>query len=425
MEIKLNKKKVDCEIKSRLDALERANNYYKKRITDVKPINIIGKAYAYTYTEYELENNQYFFSEFKHVEIGEKVAINEDDYLVIEGKTINYCIFESCKFQHIKFVRCNFTGCRFINVNFYRTVFEECYFSTPIAEPGFNTTGDIFYVLTIFEKCIFLSDFMHCNLENGYYEKCSFTLVKYYNCNMKSLYMDTCAFSSVDIRDSDLSCAKFYHTDIFDIEISDDKCTKVNEETFFDYKIYAKRPQKGEMVQTESGWKKDNYDEMILEKSKTLRRVANLYEKNGYSSFSGEYFYRSKLVERKSIHGLKKMISTCGLLLCGYGERPLFTFVSIIVTILAFGFFYLFTGFKIDDTEYGVSQIIETWPNVLQIIKYYGHSVFFSITTFSTVGYGNYVPVGGISSFLAAIQMIVGVSLSALWTGCIFKKISR
>lgn len=119
------------------------------------------------------------------------------------------------------------------------------------------------------------------------------------------------------------------------------------------------------------------------------------------------------------------MISTGSLILCGYGERPLFTMVSMIVSILVFALIYMFTGFSTGNQQIFLNTVIEAWPHLTQILKYYGHSVFFSVTTFSTVGYGNYVPVGEISSCLAAVQMIIGISLSALWTGCVFRKIAR
>ena len=61
----------------------------------------------------------------------------------------------------------------------------------------------------------------------------------------------------------------------------------------------------------------------------------------------------------------------------------------------------------------------------IKVICDYGKCLFFSITTFSTVGYGNYVPLGICSMFVSGLHMFVGVSLCALWTGCIFRKISR
>lgn len=39
--------------------------------------------------------------------------------------------------------------------------------------------------------------------------------------------------------------------------------------------------------------------------------------------------------------------------------------------------------------------------------------------------YGNYVPLGAYSSLLAAVHMFMVVGLCALWTGCIFRKLSR
>ena len=62
---------------------------------------------------------------------------------------------------------------------------------------------------------------------------------------------------------------------------------------------------------------------------------------------------------------------------------------------------------------------------VMVVVCDYGKCLFFSVTTFSTVGYGNYVPLGTLSMIISGIHMIVGVSLCALWTGCIFRKISR
>ncbi len=62
---------------------------------------------------------------------------------------------------------------------------------------------------------------------------------------------------------------------------------------------------------------------------------------------------------------------------------------------------------------------------ILQVLYDYGKCVFFSITTFSTVEYGNYVPIGCVSMILSGLHMLIGVSLCALLTGCVFRKIAR
>ena len=426
MKIGLYFNDVTREIQSKLDVHTESEKYYKGVLKDAKPVEIKGKIrFAYSYTEYELNEDQYYFSSYSKVEIGKSVALCEEDYLVIEGKRINFCSFENCIFQNIRFIRCDFVGCKFNEVKFENTVFESCFFSRPYINNGKMNPNNIPYTPTFFTKCLFVSRFVDCDLGNNYFDRCSFTLSKFYNCDMNTMYMGMCVFSAVEIKDCILIGFKLFKSDILDICITDDKCSQVNEDTVFDCRIYAKRPKEGTPVQTESGWKKDNYDDMLLEKAKTLRRISSLYERNGYSAIAGEYFYQSKRTERKSLHGARKIISTGSLILCGYGERPLFTMVSMIVSILAFALAYMLTGFSTGNQDIFLNTVIEAWPNIIQIFKYYGHSVFFSVTTFSTVGYGNYVPIGEISSCLAAVQMIMGVSLSALWTGCIFRKIAR
>ena len=62
---------------------------------------------------------------------------------------------------------------------------------------------------------------------------------------------------------------------------------------------------------------------------------------------------------------------------------------------------------------------------ICNIISDLGKCMFFSVTTFSTVGYGNYVPLGTSSMIFSAIHMILGVGLCALWTGCMLRKLLR
>ena len=101
------------------------------------------------------------------------------------------------------------------------------------------------------------------------------------------------------------------------------------------------------------------------------------------------------------------------------------TLVCIGASIVLWALVYLLAGFEIDHEVLCLSELIASNSPITEIIKAFGHSLFFSITTFSTVGYGNYVPAGAFSLIASGVQMLVGVSLTALWTGCIFRKITR
>lgn len=426
MHIEIDRVIMDDELKTRFSERRESEEYYKGVITDVEPIAVEGKKTSeYSCSSYQLKEKQYYFSTFRNVEIGEPVALGEEEYLTICGKSIRYCVFENCKFQNVKFVSCNFAGCVFINCTLYPVVFENCYFSMPYIKPDGAGGIETFNIFTEFQKCFFSGRFEKCNLEYGYLHKCATSLTKFYDCNIHGIYIDTCALHSSELKDCDLISAKIYHTDILEITFVDDKGTKIDEETFFDYKLHSKKPKAGGEVTTEAGWKKPSYEAMAQEKAKTLRQVSKLFERNGYSDHAGEYFYRSKCMDRLGSCGIKKMTYSLSWLICGYGERPIFTFLSMIAVMLIFAFAYVITGFSIGQSTINLDTLKETWPNIWQILKCYGHSTFFSITTFSTVGYGNYVPVGEWSSIFAAIEMLAGVSLSALWTGCFFRKIVR
>lgn len=84
----------------------------------------------------------------------------------------------------------------------------------------------------------------------------------------------------------------------------------------------------------------------------------------------------------------------------------------------------MFTGINADGYSINYT-IIGGYPvGLFKAITDYGQCLYFSIIT-GTIGYGNYDPVGVLSKIISSLQMIMGISLFALWTGCIFRKIAR
>lgn len=370
----------------------------------------------------DFEEKKYFFITFITWDIGKPVALYEQDYLVVQERVINYCIFKNCNFKNIIFRNCSFSGSKFENVYFENVIFDNCVFSFPLIENGCcHVNEDTYYVPTIFYKCIFVATFSECMLENTLFEQVNFTLSKFQQTSLQHSIMTTCAISGTEIKDCVLQDFSIYRTDILDISFTDERLTTVNEKTFIDYLIKSKR--KDIKKRNASGWIVGNYDDMCSKNSKSIRGLAKLFSENGYTEYEGEYFYRAKKNELKGLHGFDKLKSFISLVLCGYGERPSFTMGTILFSIIVFAFIYMFSGINAADKliKYPFNGHIP----LMEMVCDYGKCLFFSVTTFSTVGYGNYVPLGTLSMIVSAIQMIIGVSLCALWTGCIFRKISR
>lgn len=402
---------------------KRAYDYYRELFKDAYPIQVKhGKEkYSFTNTTFNFEESQYIFYKFNTWDFGAPVALNLKDYLVVQGVRINYCVFENCNFKNIIFRNCSFSGSKFKNVKFERVNFENCMFSVPVIENGCHEIDDMYYAPAIFENCIFIADFLDCEIENALFERANFTSSKFQRTSLQHSVMTTCAISSLEMKDCNLRNFTIYRTDILDISFTDERLTMVNENTILDYIVKAKRKNEGK--RNESGWIAKNYDDLCLKKSQTIRNFSKLFTENGYSDCGGEYFYRAKRIELKALHGFDKFKSIVSLVLCGYGERPSFTIGTILISTLLFGFIYMFSGINaagnIIKYSFGGGALLK------DIICDYGKCLFFSITTFSTVGYGNYVPLGAVSMVVSGIHMIIGVCLCALWTGCIFRKISR
>ena len=174
-----------------------------------------------------------------------------------------------------------------------------------------------------------------------------------------------------------------------------------------------------------------------LEYAALLYKYAAInYERDGdFSNFS-ECFYRSRESQRKfltylfinpkKIHriasseagrGLKVrsgyflawFVLTLSCLIWGHGERPLRTFFCAIVIILFSAFFY--TGM----TLFRAESILR--PGFFD-------SLYFSVATFTTVGYGDITAVG-LSKAVAMLEVFCGIFIIPIFIVALSRKYLR
>lgn len=94
-----------------------------------------------------------------------------------------------------------------------------------------------------------------------------------------------------------------------------------------------------------------------------------------------------------------------------YGERPSRVLTVSSVVIALFAVIYPLTGsFKNDGEIYSLSLSNSAMENLLTLID----GFYFSLVTFTTVGYGDFQPAGVGARFLAGIESLLGALLMAL-----------
>lgn len=111
----------------------------------------------------------------------------------------------------------------------------------------------------------------------------------------------------------------------------------------------------------------------------------------------------------------------------GYGERLWRPVVTGLLVIAFSAWIFLFTGIRV-----GGDSLVRRlpWPSVspaewLRTVTDFGHCLYFSVVTFSTLGYGDIAPASIVSRVLANAESLIGLALVAAFAVCLAKRFAR
>ena len=112
---------------------------------------------------------------------------------------------------------------------------------------------------------------------------------------------------------------------------------------------------------------------------------------------ASHYYEREMNIRRELATGIQKLWLLLLWAICGYGERPMRTFMTFLAIIFGFAGLYVADG--------GPNPDNNNFPA----------AIYFSVVTFTSLGYGDISPVG-FSRFLAAGEALLGVfMICCLW----------
>ncbi|BDM65616.1 hypothetical protein NFHSH190041_30680 [Shewanella sp. NFH-SH190041] len=162
-----------------------------------------------------------------------------------------------------------------------------------------------------------------------------------------------------------------------------------------------------------------DYFEQAEEIYRDLRKAA---EREGLFGMSGQYIRHELTMRRRQMprfsiaRGVSKLID----LFCGYGEAPLRVIGFSGVLILICAVCYCFTGLNYD----GQLLVFEPTNSPAENLSLFFNCLYYSVVTFTTLGYGDFTPVG-ISRAIAALEAFSGSFTIALFVVVFVKKMTR
>jgi voltage-gated potassium channel Kch len=119
-------------------------------------------------------------------------------------------------------------------------------------------------------------------------------------------------------------------------------------------------------------------------------------------------------------HSKKRFMSAAVNLLCGYGEKPENVIRFSLSMIVFCALMYFLFGISYQDEILSINFSNSLPDNISALLN----SIYFSVVTFTTLGYGDITPVG-FSRFIATIEAFTGSFSLALFVVVFVKRMTR
>jgi len=136
------------------------------------------------------------------------------------------------------------------------------------------------------------------------------------------------------------------------------------------------------------------------------------------SNETGEFFIREMIVKRKQFNkfSLQRIGSKIIEITTGYGEKLsniIFTILGIIITCMLL---YGIEGIKYQD------KILGFFSDDFSMLSTIGNLFYFSVVVYSTVGFGEMVPIGPLGKSVVIFEGIIGGLVLAILIIALYKK---
>lgn len=229
-----------------------------------------------------------------------------------------------------------------------------------------------------------------------------------------NLTMKNGSFMKADLQHANLHCCHFEHSNLLGVKLEGARLDNIKVGDALQQEIAGRQAEKVKKMAVAL----DNYEQS----EEIYRDLRKATEKQGLLELSGKFSHKELIMRRLQLpkYSVKRVTSKFVDLFCGYGEKPLnvigFSMTLIFVCSLA----YFLLGVQAN----GEFTAFNFGHSFSKNLYNFASCLYFSVVTFTTLGYGDITPVG-LSRFVAALEAFSGSFTLALFVVVFVKKMTR
>ncbi|WP_265449852.1 ion channel, partial [Aeromonas salmonicida] len=242
-------------------------------------------------------------------------------------------------------------------------------------------------------------------------EQCNFYRANLQGAHLYGIRIKGGSLMKADLSDANLHCAELDDVNLLGIRWHNTRLDNLNTGK----RLMQERRGRSERDPAQARiWFK--------EAEETYRDLRKASEAQGIFTMSGRYIQRELTMRRLQLPlwSIQRFTSWIVDLFCGYGEAPMRVVLFSLLLIFICSIFYFFFGLNFQ----GEHLIYQPGAPFKQNAIFLLECLYYSVVTFTTLGYGDFTPVG-LSRIFAAFEAFTGSFTLALFVVVFVKKMTR
>ena len=389
-----------------------------------------------TFKDADFEKAAFWYADFRGV------TFKDANFRGVTFKDIagfSRCFFKVATFSRATFHNADFRGVTFKDIaGFIRATFHNADFRG-VTFKDIADFSEAFFKDADFEKATFQSTagFSRATFQST----AGFSRATFQNADFSEAFFQNADFSEIRIKESfefnlrevsgllDFRGAKFFFSGsiTFDLENTLFHRAHLQNTAFVDctwpndYIIYEEKHMNDKDI------------DLSFNQLETIYRdLKQTIQNHGDYTTAGEFYYREMEMRRKGATMKNRIWLTVYRALAGYGEKPGWVVRNSLIIILLGAVLFFFSGvarvgadIPPESSPYIIDYSINSLDFCWNMVPDFYYCFYYSVVTFTTLGYGDIHPVGYYSHAIAFSEAFIGAFFMALFVVVFARKMMR